>query len=147
MLVDQIQIDLKTALKSGDTLSVSTLRMAVAALRNRQIELQKHEERLVLEDQDTLAVLEREAKKRKEAATLYHQGNRSELAAQEEAELKVLQKYLPAALTDAELSAIIKEEVDRVGSEFAPLMKAVMARVKGRADGQTVQAKIRALGA
>lgn len=146
MLVDQIQIDLKTALKAGDSAAVSTLRMALAALRNRQIELKKLEENLILEDEEVLAALEREAKKRREAASLYRTGLRVELAEREEAELKILQKYLPAELSDSELSAVVSEEAVRVGREFAPLMKAVMARVKGRADGKAVQEKIRALG-
>ncbi|MCB0913647.1 MAG: GatB/YqeY domain-containing protein, partial [Propionibacteriaceae bacterium] len=124
--------------------------MAVAAIKNEQVAGTEARE---LSDDEVLAVLNREVSKRRDSAEAYTAGNRPELAAKELAEIEVLQRYLPAALTDAELDAIVAEEVAAAAAQLgaAPTMKqmgvvikAVNARAAGRAQGAVVAAKVKA---
>ena len=148
-LKDQLQADLVTAMKAHDELTKSTLRMAVAAIKNEQVAGKTARE---LDDAEVLTLLNREVAKRRDSAEAYTAGNRPELAAKELSEVEVLQRYLPANLTDAELDAIVAEEVAAAASELgaAPTMrqmglviKAVNARAAGRAEGATVAAKVK----
>jgi uncharacterized protein YqeY len=147
---DRLQADLVTAMKAHDELTKSTLRMAVAAIKNEQVAGKEARE---LSDAEVVGVLNREVAKRRDSAEAYTAGNRPELAAKELAEVEVLQRYLPAALTDAELDAIIAEEVASAAAQLgsAPTMrqmglviKAVNARAAGRAEGAIVAAKVKA---
>nr|WP_300141211.1 GatB/YqeY domain-containing protein [Propionicimonas sp.] len=147
---DRLQADLVAAMKAHDELTKSTLRMAVAAIKNEQVAGKQARE---LSDAEVLGVLNREVAKRRDSAEAYTAGNRPELAAKELAEVEVLQRYLPAALTDAELDAIVAEEVATAAAQLgsAPTMrqmglviKAVNARAAGRAEGATVAAKVKA---
>lgn len=149
-LKDRIQADLVTAMKAHDELTKSTLRMAVAAIKNEQVAGKEARE---LSDAEVLGVLNREVAKRRDSAEAYTAGNRPELAEKELAEVEILQRYLPTPLTDAELDAIVAEEVAAAAAQLgaAPSMrqmglviKAVNARAAGRAEGATVAAKVKA---
>src|SRR6478609_3129026 len=147
-LKDQLRDDLTTAIKARDQLRTSTLRMALTALTNEE-KAQKDER--VLSDDEVLVVLGREAKKRREAATAYDEAGRAELAERERDELGVLESYLPAALSDDEVAAIIDGAVATAAADgksgmaaMGPVMKLVTAQVQGRADGSAVAAAVRA---
>ncbi|MFZ0529068.1 MAG: GatB/YqeY domain-containing protein [Propionicimonas sp.] len=149
-LKDRIKADMVTAIKAQDDLARSTLRMAVSAIQNEEVAGKVARE---LSDAEVIAVLNREVAKRKDSAQAYTAGNRPELAAKEEAEVEILRRYLPAALTEAELDEIVATEVSRAAEQAgaAPTMKqmgqvikAVNATVAGRADGATVAAKVKA---
>ncbi len=111
-LSDRLQTDLVTAMKAHDAVTLSTLRMTIAAIKNEQV---AGKEARVLSEAEVVQVLNREVAKRRDSAEAYTAGNRPELAAKELSEVEVLQRYLPTALTDAELDAIVAEEVS-VGS-------------------------------
>ena len=107
-LNDRLHTDLVTAMKARDQLTLSTLRMSIAAIMNEQV---AGKEARVLTEAEVVTVLNREVAKRRDSAEAYTAGNRPELAAKELAEVEILQRYLPTALTDAELDAIVAEEV------------------------------------
>ncbi len=149
-LKDRIQADLVAAMKAKDDLVRSTLRMAVSAIQTEQVAGREARE---LSDPEVLAVLNREVAKRRDSAEAYTAGNRPELAGKELAEVEVLQRYLPAALSDAELDQIVAEEVAAAAAEagealtmrqMGPVIKAVNARAAGRAEGAKVAAKVKA---
>nr|NLI49766.1 GatB/YqeY domain-containing protein [Propionibacterium sp.] len=149
-LEGRITEDMKAALKAGDKERVSTLRMAIAALKNEKVAGKAARE---LTEADELRVLTGEVNKRKDSAEAYTAGHRPELAAKELAEAELLQTYLPARLTDAELDALVAAAVaDAAAALGAPptikqlgqIIKAVNAEAAGRADGGTVAAKVRA---
>lgn len=149
-LKDRLQADLVAAMKAKDDLVRSTLRMAMSAIQTEQVAGKEARE---LSDAEVLAVLNREVAKRRDSAEAYTAGNRPELAAKELSEVDVLQRYLPAALGDDELDAIVAEEVAAAASQLgeAPTMrqlglviKAVNARAAGRAEGAKVAAKVKA---
>lgn len=142
----QLRSDLTTSMKARDTFRTSVLRMVLSAIQTEEVagtsarELSEDEER---------AILGREVRKRKESAELYTAGNRPELASKELAEVELLGAYLPTALTEAEVDAIVAEEVGAVGEgasmkQMGQVIKAVNARVKGRAEGAVVAAKVKA---
>ncbi|MEK7622329.1 MAG: GatB/YqeY domain-containing protein [Patescibacteria group bacterium] len=131
---DVISLDLVQAMKAKDGLKVSTLRMLVAALKNSQIAKGG-----VLTDQEAEAVLGKEAKKRQEAIELYQQGNRQELVDKETTELNLIKGYLPEAMSEVEIKAIVEEVLSTVPERnFGMVMKAVMAKTQGKADGKMV---------
>jgi uncharacterized protein YqeY len=139
-----------TAMKARDAATLSTLRMAIAAIKNEQV---AGKEARVLSDVEVVGVLNREVAKRRDSAEAYTAGNRPELAAKELQEVEVLQRYLPTALSDDELDAIVAEEVSAAAASIggAPTMKqmglvikAVNARAAGRAEGAKVAAKVKA---
>ncbi|HEY3545751.1 MAG TPA: GatB/YqeY domain-containing protein [Propionicimonas sp.] len=149
-LSDRLQTDMVTAMKARDAATLSTLRMAIAAVKNEQV---AGKEARVLSEVEVVGVLNREVAKRRDSAEAYTAGNRPELAAKELQEVEVLQHYLPTALTDDELDAIVAEEVSAAAASIggAPTMKqmglvikAVNARAAGRAEGAKVAAKVKA---
>lgn len=144
-LKQTIQSDLHAAMRDRDQVRTSTLRMVLTAITNEEVSGDAARE---LSDDETLKVLTKEGKKRKEAATAYHDAGREELAQREEAELAVLQTYLPEQLDDAALDAIVDEAVTQVGAtsmaQMGQVMKVVQGQVAGRADGGAVAAKVRA---
>lgn len=149
-LKERLQTDLVAAMKAKDDLARSTLRMAVSAIKNEQVSGKQARE---LSDSEVIGVLNREVAKRRDSAEAYTAGGRPELAAKELAEVEILQRYLPAALTEAELDAIVAEEVAAAAAQLgaAPTMKqmglvikAVNARAAGRAEGAKVAAKVKA---
>jgi uncharacterized protein YqeY len=144
-LEQRIHDDLTTAIRGRDEVGAATLRMAITALTN---EAKSGSEERALSDDEVVAVLGREAKKRREAATAYDDANRPELAARERAELAVLEGYLPAQLSDDELAALVAAAVAETGADspkaMGLVMKAVTPKVAGRAEGGRVAAAVKA---
>jgi uncharacterized protein len=145
-LHDRIDADLRTAMKARDRARTSALRMVVAALKNRAT-AEGLSPQGRLDDGVVQQVLATEVKRRKEAAAAFRDAGREESATAEEAEAALYAAYLPAQLDDAELTTIVDEVIAEVGAEgpqqMGPLMKGVMARVQGRADGARVSALVR----
>jgi len=135
-------------MKARDEITVSTLRMAISAVRNAEV---AGDEAVELDDDQVTAVLQSEAKKRTEAAEIYEQSGRTDSAAKERAELAVLEAYLPAAIGDDELAAIVAEEVAAAaasgnvgGKAMGMVVKAVRARAGAAVDGGKVAALVKA---
>ena len=147
-LKDRLQSDLRSAIKARDEVTSATIRMALTAITNEEV---SGKESRQLSDDDVLSVLGREAKKRREAAEAYESANRPELAQLELLELDVLARYLPQALSDDEVRAIVSGAVAEVaatgatgGQAMGLVMKLVQPQVKGRADGGQVAALVKA---
>lgn len=144
-LKSTLQQDLHASMRERDRVRSGTLRMALTAITSEEV---AGDEARVLTDDEVLKVLAKEAKKRKEAATAYHDAGRVELAEGEEAELAILEAYLPAQLGEDELDAIVAESVEETGATGMPqmgqVMKVAQARVAGRADGGRVAAAVKA---
>jgi hypothetical protein len=142
-LKEQLQHDLHDAMRARDKVRSGTLRMTLTSITNAEV---AGDEARELSDDEVLKVVAKEAKKRKEAATAYTQANRPELAAAEEAELAVLEGYLPAQLGDDELRAIVQRAVESTGAtgmaQMGLVMKAAQGEVAGRADGGRVAAVV-----
>lgn len=145
MLTERLQTDLTAAMKSRDTLATSVLRMTIAAVKEAAVAGDSARQ---LSDDEVVAVITREAKRREEAAAAFTEGGRPERAASELAERDVLARYLPAPLTDDELVALVDEQLAAGGfdspKQMGQAMKAVNAKVAGRADGKTVAALVKA---
>ena len=146
-LKQTLQSDLQAAIKSRDELTAATLRMALSSVTNAEVAGKQAKE---LTDDEVLAVLDKEAKKRRESAAAYRDANRPELADREEAELGVLIGYLPEPLTDDEVSAIIDQAIADAAASgktgmaaMGPVMQQVTAAPRGRADGKTVSGIVR----
>jgi uncharacterized protein YqeY len=140
----EIQEAVKAAMKTGDRLTLSTLRLLLSALHNEEI---KERRELTTEEiHRTIATL---CKQRAEAAELFRKGGRAELAEKEEAELKVLQQFLPQPLSEDEVRNLIKASIDEVGAktiqDLGKVMKQLMPRVSGRTDGKRVNQLAREL--
>ena len=133
----EIQEAMKAAMKSGDRLALSALRLVLSALHNEEIRLRR--ELTVEEIHRTITTL---CKQRTEAIELFRKGGRAELAEKEEAELRVLQQFLPQPLSENEVRNLIKVSIDEVGAkniqDLGKVMKQLMPRVSGRADGKRV---------
>lgn len=149
-LEETLHADMVTAMKARDSQLTTTLRMAIGALKNEKVAGKAARE---LTEADEVAVLQREVRTRKDSAQAYTDGNRPELAEKELAEAEILAKYLPAMLSDDELDAIVAEEVSAVEAasgeqptmrQMGAVVKAVNAKVAGRAEGATVAAKVKA---
>lgn len=148
-LAQRLQDDLTTAMKSGGEREKSTLRMAIAAVKNAAV---AGDEAVELSDDQIIAVLRAEAKKRSEAAEIYAQAGRTDAAAAEREELAVLERYLPARMDDAALAGIIGEEIERARAAGATgpkamgaVVKAVRARVGDAADGSLIASRVKEL--
>ena len=142
MIRDRLNDDMKTALKAGDKLRLSVVRMLISDLKNERIAQGKD-----LDEVSERKVLTGYAKKRKEAMDAARSGGREEIAAREQQELDITMSYLPRQLTDDELRAIVRRQVESSGASgaqaFGAVMKAVMAEVGGQADGKLVSALVR----
>lgn len=142
-LRERIQGDLKSALKAGDKAAVRTLRMVEAALKNKQIELRRD-----LSDAEVVQAVQGGIKQRRDSIAQYGKGGRADLVAQEEAEVTVLTRYLPAQLSEAELTALVEAAIAEVGAtgpkDLGAVMKQVMAKAAGRAEGGRINALVRA---
>jgi uncharacterized protein YqeY len=148
-LKDRLQNDLTTAMKARDELRTATLRMVLTAVKNEEVAGGTARE---LDDAEVLKVLAREGKKRRESAEAYVAAGRTELADREVAEGGVIDEYLPAQLSDADLEALVAAAVAETGAtspqQMGAVMKVVTPRVAGRAEGGRVAAAVkRALGA
>jgi uncharacterized protein YqeY len=143
-LKDSLTNDMRTAMKARDELTTSTLRMALAAIQTAEVAGQAARE---LSDDEVLAVLTKEAKKRREAAAAFAGAGRDDQAAREVAEGKVLEAYLPSQLSDDELAGLVAQALSAGGfsgkGQMGPAMKAAQAAVAGRAEGGRVAAEVR----
>ena len=131
-LRDRVTEDMKTAMRAGDKERLATVRLLLAAIKQREVD-----ERITLDDGQVLAVIEKMIKQRREAITQFESGGRSDLVARESAEIVVLQAYLPAQLTAAELDALISEAITATGAASIKDMGKVMGFVKPKAQGRT----------
>ena len=143
-LKDRLTDDLHAAMKGRDELTTSTLRMTLAAVRTAEVAGTTER---VLADDEVLAVLSKESKKRREAATAFADAGRAEQAAKERAEGEVIERYLPKQLTDAEIAELVAGALEAGGfstrAQLGPAMKAAQAAVAGRAEGGRVAAEVR----
>ncbi len=142
-LKSRLEADLHAAMKERNELVTSTLRLALTAVRTAEVSGKQARE---LSDDEVLAVLTKESKKRREAAEAFGAAGRTEQAARESAEEKVLETYLPAQLSDEELAELVRGAL--AGGEFSmkqmgPAMKAAQTAVAGRAEGGRVAAEVR----
>ena len=147
-LKDTIKADLTTAMKARDEMATSTLRMVLSAITNAEV---AGDEAVTLDDNQVTAVLQAEAKKRSEAAQIYADAGRTESAKKEKAELAIIERYLPAAMSDDELNAIIAEEVAKAraagaegGKAMGAVVKAVRERAGSGADGSRIAGAVKA---
>jgi uncharacterized protein YqeY len=145
---NQLKTDLAVSIKARDELTSSTIRLTLSAISTAETSGKQARE---LADDEIIEIIVKEAKRRREAAEAYDEANRPELAAREREELTVLERYLPAALSEAEIDAIIAAAVDEAAAAGATgpramgeVMKRVTPQVKGRADGGAVAAKVKA---
>jgi uncharacterized protein YqeY len=147
-IVEQVATDLIVAMKAQEPLKLSVLRMMKAALKNKQVELGK-----APDDTEAMAVLRTLVKQRHESSEQFRKGGRHDLADKEEAEIKIVESYLPAAASEEEIDAAVAAGIAETGATSAKdvgkVMKAVMAKLAGKnADGKRVNEKVRArLGA
>lgn len=135
-ILEQIDKDFQQALKAKDKDAVSTLRMILAATKNERIKKMQD-----LTDEDVVRVLKSEIKKRNEAIADYNKGGRQELAAKEQSEIEIVAKYLPPQLSEEEIRKAIKEILQKIENKenMGKVMGAVMAELKGKADGSLVK--------
>jgi uncharacterized protein YqeY len=149
-LKQRLRADLTSAMKSQDKLRTGTLRMLLAAVQNEEVSGKQARE---LSDDEVLTVLAREARKRAEAAEVYTQNGRGELAANEHAEARVIDEYLPTPLTEAEVADVVETAIAAVAEEngeapgirqMGQVMKAATAIAAGKADGARLSAAVKA---
>jgi len=127
----RIQEDVKTAMRAGEKARLATLRLVLAAIKQREVD-----ERITLDDPQTLAVLEKMVKQRRESIEQFEKGGRIDLADKERAELEIVRSYLPEPLDDATLDALIEEAFSETGAASLRDMGKVMAVLKQRAQGR-----------
>ena len=136
-LREKLDEDLKSAMRAKDSLRMNTVRALKSAIKYREIELMKP-----LDDAGILGVVATEIKRRRDSVEQYRAGNRADLADKEEAEIKILQEFLPQQLSAAEVEAKVVEVIARVGAQgpkdMGAVMKALLPEVQGRADGKVV---------
>lgn len=133
MLKDQLQADMKTAMKAGDKTRLGVIRLIMAAIKQREVD-----ERIALDDAQVLAVLDKMVKQRRDSVEQYGAAGRQDLVDVERFELEVIQGYLPAALDEAELAALVEDAVTASGatamSDMGKVMALLKPQVQGRAD-------------
>jgi uncharacterized protein YqeY len=142
-LTDQLQADMKDAMRSGDTERRDTLRMVISAAQRAA-----KDKREALSDEEALAVVTKEVKMRRESIEAYRSAGRDDLADQEQAEIDILAPYLPEQLGEAEVRAFVTEAIATTGasspSDMGRVMGQLMPKVKGRADGKLVSSIVNA---
>jgi uncharacterized protein YqeY len=148
-LSERIDHDLKEAMKARDAAKLGTLRMVKSAFKYAAIE--KSGADAVVDDETAMSVLRKQIKQREDAAAGFEQGGRAEMAEKEKAEITVLAAYLPAALSQEELAALVKEAIIETGAalgapvgkaQMGAVMKAVQAKAAGRADGKSLSTEV-----
>ena len=137
MLKQRISDDMKNAMRAGDKATLGVVRMAMAAIKQREVDDRKE-----LDDAETLAVIEKMVKQRRESIAQYEQGGRPELAEAEAAEITVLQQYLPEPLSDDALAALIDEAIATTGASSMRDMGKVIGHIKSAAAGRADMAKV-----
>jgi len=144
-LEERIKTDILESMKSKNARKLETLRMVKAAITNIQIEKKKD----LLDDSEVIAVVQKQVKQRKESVESYKTGNRPELAAKEQEEIEILEAYLPKQLSENEIAVIAKEVIKECGAQGAAdsgkVMKGIMPKVQGRADGKLVSKVVKDL--
>src|SRR5215813_12174796 len=130
-LKERITDDMKAAMRAGEKDRLATIRLILAAVKQREVD-----ERIALDDTQVLAVLEKMVKQRKEAITQFEAGGRADLVAKESAEITILQGYLPAQMSEAEIDALIAEAIAASGASSIKDMGKVMGAVKAKAQGR-----------
>lgn len=142
MLKDKLAEDLKSAMRAKDEVRLRTIRSLRAALMEKEIELRKGGEASLSEEQE-LAVLQKQAKQRRDAIEQYEEAGRQDLSEKERDELDVIEEYLPRQLSDKEIRQVIQDVISSTGAEsradMGKVMGASMARLRGRAEGRKVQ--------
>lgn len=148
-LKDKLRSDLTAAMKSQDKLRTATLRMMLAAIQTEEVSGKQARE---LDDAEVLKVLARESRKRSEAAEIYTQNGRGELAAEEHAEARIIDEYLPTPLTDAEVADVVDTALAQVAEQLGErpgvkqmglVMKAATAIAEGKVDGSRLSAAVK----
>jgi uncharacterized protein len=141
-LKDRLAREMKEALKAGEKVRLSALRLLAASVKNREVELRRE-----LTDEDFIEVVSREVKRRKEAAEAYEKADRPDRVALEREEQAALETYLPAGLSDLEVEALVQEAMAATGAagpgDLGKVMGYVMERAKGKVDGGKVNALVR----
>jgi len=144
-LLEQIDIDLKEAMRAKNAPKLGVLRMLKSALKYAAIE--KSGAKAELNDTDAMQVIRKQAKQRQDSIESFEKGGRAELAAKEKDELAILNGYLPQAMNLEELSMLVRETIAEVGAtsraQMGAVMKAAQAKVAGRADGKTLSQEVR----
>ncbi len=141
-LKERITDDMKSAMRAGEKERLATIRLALAAIKQREID-----ERITLDDGQVLGLLEKMIKQRKEAITQFQAGGRADLVAKERGEIAVLEHYLPVQMSDAEIDALIAQAIAASGAssvkDMGKVMAAIKAQAQGRADMSVVGARVR----
>jgi uncharacterized protein YqeY len=142
-LIDRIKDDMKTAMKSGDKARLATIRLILSAFKQVEVD-----ERIVIEDERALQILDKMLKQRRESIRQFADAGRTDLVAKEEAEIVVIQEFMPQAFTEAEIDAMVTAAVIDSGAESVKDMGKVMgllkSKMQGRADMSVVSSKIKA---
>jgi len=143
-LKDRLTEDMQAAMKSGDKPRLSVIRMALAGVKQREVDTRRP-----LDDAGVQTVIERMIKQGKDALAQFQQGGRADLVAKEEAELKVLQTYLPQQLSETELDTFLAECIDAAGAsslkDLGKVMGVIKSKAAGRVDMSTVSARVRTM--
>ena len=145
MLLDQIKSDIPASLKKGDAVRVETLRFLLAAIRNAAIAKYGNKGEEAMTHADVLDVIKKQAKTHKESIEAYQHAQRNDLVEKEQAELVILNSFLPKELTDEEIKALLAPIVSTGEKNFGLLMKQAMAAVKGQVDGNRVSQLLKQL--
>ena len=142
MIEEKIEQDLREALKQKNTVKVSAIRLLKSDIHNYKIEKQVKE----IKDEDVYGVIQKQIGQRIDSIEQFRKGKRDDLAEKEEEELKIIRAYMPRQLTEEELKPIIKETINETGAsgkkDFGKVIKAVMEKAKGRADGKTISSLV-----
>ncbi len=146
-LQEQLVNDMKESMKSGDSVKVSTIRMLKAAIKNKEIE--KGGTSYKLSDKETLEVIATAIKQRRDSIEQFTKGNRQDLAEKEKKELDILQAYMPPQMSDEDVKAEVKKAITETSAssqkDMGKVMKVLMPRIAGRADGAVVNRIVREL--
>jgi uncharacterized protein YqeY len=141
-VIDRIDKDVKTAMKSGDATRRDALRLVLSSLRDAE-----KDARRPLTEEESQTVLRRELKRRREAAQAFHDAGHAERAAAEESEAALIEGYLPAQLSDDDMEVIVESAIAKLGAkslkDMGQVMREAMALAAGRADGKRVQERVR----
>lgn len=147
MLLDKLQADLKNAQLSRDEVRVSTLRLLLSEVKNKEISLRQSSEQAGMSDSDVVSIIQRELKKRKESAEGFRSGGREDSAAKEELEAKILADYLPQQMSNEELTKIVGDTITELGAvsmqDMGRVIGTVTGKVKGKAEGSTISSLVK----
>ncbi len=137
---EQLNADIKTAMRGGEKARLGVLRMVSAAIKQREID-----ERIELDGSQVLSVIEKMVKQRRESEKMFREGNRDDLAVKEADEIEIISVYLPEQLSEAELATLIDEAISSTGAESIRDMGKVMGQIKARAQGRADMGVVGAL--